>query len=901
MKRLNVQLSHCLAWTLLAVGLWPAPAGAQVHSETPLEVQSITGPFGVYVQPGRWSQRLAKVNNRSAVRREVRVSLQTSQAGGRSVLFGREFAVPAGCRRKALLAIQAGQTTIRKPGETGPVPPSRTLEQAYFLDDLTGGVNLGSHADLDRVMPADATAVALLVREFDTHDDYQYLMKALPPTRGLNDVRIAGLGRPEMPTEWYGYDLIDVVMTWGLDWNRVPPAAQRALLDWVARGGTLLVLGSPKTPELLSGQLAAAAGVGCTGYHRVTRLDIVERQADASPAGRDRPIDVQLKNPQTMIELVPAEAELLATANGLPLLTRRAYGNGTICVLAVSVGALVYEADPEVPEGSPPPETPAQRQARYERNRASAAVWQLVGRARLRSPVLDGTDFAEKASVTLSEIAGRRVPPRWMPLAALLAAMAVVAGVGAMLVWRGKGEWLWAGVVPVALLVAAGLAGPIWLNVLLGIVALAAAVALWMWIGWRGSLVAALALAGLVTGAVVRAAAVGQRSERLTYIGLLNQSPAGRSRADGVFAYATGTGTREVAFCSQGAETTLDRISGQAGAALAQSRVLLTAGGLCYPPQRLSDTTVKMSASGLARQAVLDADLRFGPEGLTGRVVNHAPVPVRRSVLYMHRNTYDVGTLQPGVNEIRLGPDAWLGSVTFPADDEGKPLPPRAEFIGGALTPDPQDIRRGRLVRELLSLPRQGRLPEPGPVLIGYAELPPQDLLAGAAEDRRGWSILTGAFRPGRAETGGEVLVPLGMADISLRGMPWMGYQQRFGPLEMDAQMAVSVRPPAGVGRLEEDAAVRLRFDASASGYDVIVSGLGPDGERTVIETLRDPIAVRVVSIPRAGRFFKDGAWRFHIRFDRRDQGPGGVITRSAVAARITAIDAGLEGTHLGQ
>jgi hypothetical protein len=162
-----------------------------------------------------------------------------------------------------------------------------------------------------------------------------------------------------MPRRWFGYGSIDLLvlttdnkqfLTDLLDPTHRPRLA--ALAGWVRRGGRLVVsvfakhqdlahrlLSDPKAwapplPDLLTTAVKEQPAV----------TDLSALQTWANQAGRQTPpFPVRRNEPLRIAQLKPrAEVEILAEAEGFPLIVRAPYGRGSVTVLAVDVAKAPF-------------------------------------------------------------------------------------------------------------------------------------------------------------------------------------------------------------------------------------------------------------------------------------------------------------------------------------------------------------------------------------------------------------------------------------------------------------------------------------------------------------------------------------------------------------------------------
>ena len=234
--------------------------------------------------------------------------------------------------------------------------------------------------------------------------------------------------RDRLPDRWYGYSVVDGVILDGLDLTDVRASQIDALLDWVRRGGVLVLPGTPGLAAILQSPVGRAAGTSALGYHRVTSLavtDCVGRRPPTEPIALRWPAPVFRPWPAPMFELVPDTAEVLYETDCLPLVVRSPHGRGHIFTFAVPIGAL---SDPKL-----------------------HFVWSCVTKAWRTRKEFNLDSFPVPARESLKGIAGRRAPSRRGPLVlfgVLTGATILCLGV---LMLKRRGEIVWMALVPIAI------------------------------------------------------------------------------------------------------------------------------------------------------------------------------------------------------------------------------------------------------------------------------------------------------------------------------------------------------------------------------------------------------------------------------------------------------------------
>ncbi len=602
---------------------------------------------------------------------------------------------------------------------------------------------------------------------------------AFGPTRGL-------------PTRWAGLDMIRLLLFKASAHKELRPSQMRAILDWTRRGGTLMLAADETMPTLLAGPFGRAAGVRAVGVHRVGALDVRSHL----PEGEEHPGRFTLEWPFPMAELFAVEADVLYSANGLPLLTHRPLGQGRVFTLAVPLGAL-----DRVREDAQP-----LHEVLLTADPQEAGGGSAIEPDRLTEPLPDGPSPAMSA---LQSIAGRRGPSAVVPVSVIGAFVALVVVAGVVLRRRRRGEWVWVGLVPLAVIVSIGL------------------------YAWGRAQVT---------------------PEQLSYIGLITPLGDGRVRVQESFAYYSGKETR-----------TLDMTSGSERATIRPwplisptERPEVRTGPRLHLPEREVRTGAgaTFQVDAVHEMPGLDGHWSFDADGLTGRVENRFPTDLTHCVVLSGGRTYRLRTegrddgVLPAGESLRpaVGPEQFLRYVEFesPQADTGgaqfgpvigaprEPSRASGEFTGSAVLTRTDNIRNdlvGRIVR-----------PTPGsaapPVLIGYTDSCPLDPIPGREMHRQGWNIVAWplAYAPPPADAReGRFRIPAGFAHMELHGPNlWNPLTTQFVGSRFAGELTVRAAPPEGFGRLR-DATVTLIVSLRAPGWKLTVRGLeggDPDGRR---------------------------------------------------------------------
>jgi len=384
-------------------------------------IKPTSGPYAQYAVEGVWTQRVVTIENTDSRARLVRFAFLTDDPSRGKMQYSRVLDVPANCLRKAVVAYKPGALTPVQ----GRAPRNKPIscEQLWLLTDAQTGKVIPQTAQQTTRLPKDLTKISLVAGLTTPGSSGQYLSKL--PGNQLGIVQLMNEKVHNLPDLWYGYSMVDMLIMGGVDTSLMRPAQIDALLNWVQRGGLLVLTGGAGLDRMLQGRLGRAAGVSVVGLHDVAELRITDP--------RLRRIRAELTPALPMVELQVEQAEVIYTANGLPFVTKRAFGHGHVLVLAVPIGGL-----------SPQP---------------LHKIWTDIRNIGRSLPPLNPENFSQAGQKTLQQIAGQKGATRAAPVSVLLALTLVVLVTGVALRFKRRGELVWLVLIPLAIAVSFALYG----------------------------------------------------------------------------------------------------------------------------------------------------------------------------------------------------------------------------------------------------------------------------------------------------------------------------------------------------------------------------------------------------------------------------------------------------------
>ena len=236
-----------------------------------------------------------------------------------------------------------------------------------------------------------------------------------------------------LPAHWKGYDSVDFFLVRGVSLveRRISKRQQQALLDWIQRGGTLLVSGGADLRWLRGSFLEVFLPVELGGLRREPQI----------PESMQR-FGFETDSPFDLIEFKPKPGMITLAGNRDQIyIAKRFLGGGQIISLGFDYNAPPFSDSP-----------------------GAEAFWQWMLGAENRTPRHAEAQYEtnrrhdEKIQTILTDIPSAKAPLIRLLLAFLIV---YVLGFGA-LIWRGKGRsrLYWVGGITLTVLFACGVVLP---------------------------------------------------------------------------------------------------------------------------------------------------------------------------------------------------------------------------------------------------------------------------------------------------------------------------------------------------------------------------------------------------------------------------------------------------------
>lgn len=289
--RWTQRLILCLWWVAL-----PALAAAEVTMEVRLGLQGT-------VRLEKWNQIIVRLENSGqpvSGTLGVRVWRGSEMRGD---LHVTSFTQPVSLSHRARkrFAFTVPITSISRPVEVFLRRGGEMLQQQRL--------------DLRTALSAEQVILGL------TRDLSLDFLATLLPTH----TRIVYLPQDELPQHWYGYDSVSAVVLKGASLQSLSEAQTRALRQWIAGGGTLVVASDSRVALLTEPRLQTLLPVQVLGVEQRDGLPEL-----AAHYGVPMP-----PAPLIAMQARLTQGEVLVGSADAPLLAQRGFGNGRVVFLAV--------------------------------------------------------------------------------------------------------------------------------------------------------------------------------------------------------------------------------------------------------------------------------------------------------------------------------------------------------------------------------------------------------------------------------------------------------------------------------------------------------------------------------------------------------------------------------------
>jgi len=302
LAKIDKQILAIIALTLLStlILLVGVSSSVNAQAESPITMKAEAG-FDRYIKPAKWIPVRITVENRGpAVEASIQASYKIFNAS--ISVFSADVSLPTSSRKEFFLYVY-------------PQGSFASLNVNLVVDDETvvrSNVKVSNLASENRL-------VGLLT---DTPSAYSVLSELQTRT---GQTRLAELDISQLPDAPQGWEALDVIVVSGVDTGELSPAQRQSLDLWIAKGGSLLVIGGPRWRENMAG-LAGLLPIDVTGTRSSTFFpDLSAYTQEAYPV--ESALILAAGN-------LTEGAKMLAGSEEQPFLAQKSLGRGQVVFLA---------------------------------------------------------------------------------------------------------------------------------------------------------------------------------------------------------------------------------------------------------------------------------------------------------------------------------------------------------------------------------------------------------------------------------------------------------------------------------------------------------------------------------------------------------------------------------------
>ncbi len=406
--------NRLITMALFLMLVWPGLVAFAPARQDQFQVDlTISAGYGGYYRLGQWTPVRVNISNAGAdLEGEVRIRMGGTGGGLEQTTYSTPLGLPRGARKQIFLYVSLDNFTQRVQVE---------------VVDQKGRVIQLEAANLRMANREDLLVAVITESAFGAVD-----LTALTP--GAGDARQTNWQPDHIPPLADALYGLDVIMFHDVDTGALKAEQSAALTQWVLNGGHLIVAGGDTWQRTTAG-LQNLLPVTLQGTVSLTTLEPLADYLRLPPAALAEGITATANTP------APA-ARSLVTAEGVPLVVRESYGDGTVDFLAVD------------PNAEP---------LRSWENKAYLWYTLLASTGQQPSWVGGFSDWSLAREATLTTFS--TVLPTFLQLCGFLALYIILLGPINYLVlkWLNRREWAWF-TIPALIVVFAVLAYSVGFN-----------------------------------------------------------------------------------------------------------------------------------------------------------------------------------------------------------------------------------------------------------------------------------------------------------------------------------------------------------------------------------------------------------------------------------------------------
>lgn len=285
-----------LGWLLLACSLFPGSSLGQVAMEAHLGLQGV-------VRLEKWNPLTIRLHNAGSTvsgTLEVRIWRGSELRGDLHIAhYQRPVELPPRARKRLTFTVPIASITH---------PVEVTLR--------TGDTVVAQqHLDLRASLTAEQIILGV------TRDFSLDFLATIFPTH----TRIVYIPGEDLPTQWQSYDSVSAMVLKGISLQTLAASQIRALQQWLARGGTLVVAGDSQYALLMEPRFQSLLPVRAEGLQTLDELSaLATRYRTPLPSV-----------PVAAVRAPLTRGQVLIGSPDLPLLAQCPFGKGRVVFLAL--------------------------------------------------------------------------------------------------------------------------------------------------------------------------------------------------------------------------------------------------------------------------------------------------------------------------------------------------------------------------------------------------------------------------------------------------------------------------------------------------------------------------------------------------------------------------------------
>lgn len=320
---MSIDRKPLFAWSACLLGLALLLGAAAPLAASDLII-NVSEEYGGFYRPGKWYPVIVSIDNRNRpgdrsqdFRGSLTVQSSSRETRQDSYQFVRYVEVPAASVQRFTVFVKMAEEAANPPVLQVRTDTGRLI-QTHPLSSLQ---SLGKHQ-------------VLLLKISRTT---RRLYFPMPRASSVNPFTQADVQPTNLPRHWAGYDPADMIVFTEWPEASLSQRETKALMDWVALGGTLVFLGGETSSSYSNAGDSELLPVrtSSSSQYMLSSLDRMQRVPDGADMAQTRGFlvsNAELKNGAEVIWDASG-----GTGSSLPIVVRKPHGRGQILFLAVDL------------------------------------------------------------------------------------------------------------------------------------------------------------------------------------------------------------------------------------------------------------------------------------------------------------------------------------------------------------------------------------------------------------------------------------------------------------------------------------------------------------------------------------------------------------------------------------